>query len=258
MTCFEGARRSRRFDAPCYDTPEARAPRKLGHCPPPPVCLLRLTEERVIIRGSFSTHKLLGSAGRKLCNSPAMRFVILIMVTGALLSAGCNSKTPPAQSRDESETERTADARPAFRNRAVTSQSETNQLTAATNTIASSTKKRMTIQALVANQTAAVGASEQADENSTPETTATPVRPEDIPQEGDEVLVPPQLLGALIPGANFESIQRKEPINAKSLLDSLFEQKGITLTNYQQLVEMGLTNYQIVRAQKPVTAETKQ
>jgi hypothetical protein len=76
------------------------------------------------------------------------------------------------------------------------------------------------------------------------------VRAEDIPEEGDEILVAPAMLGKLFPSANFDSIQRKEPINIKSVLD----QQGITLTNYQQLVELGITNYQIVRAQQPVNA----
>jgi hypothetical protein len=42
-------------------------------------------------------------------------------------------------------------------------------------------------------------------------------------------------------------VAREEPINVKALLD----QQGIVLTNYQQLIELGITNYQIVRAQRP-------
>ena len=59
-------------------------------------------------------------------------------------------------------------------------------------------------------------------------------------------MIPPKMLGKLLPGTNFDSVQREEPIGIKALLEA----QGIVLTNYQQLVQMGITNYQIVRAQR--------
>lgn len=65
----------------------------------------------------------------------------------------------------------------------------------------------------------------------------------DEPQEGDEIFVDPKMLGRLLPGFDWEKLERKEPVAIKSLL----EQQGIVLTNYQQLISFGITNYTIQR-----------
>lgn len=77
------------------------------------------------------------------------------------------------------------------------------------------------------------------------------VDPADLPQEGDDILVEPKYLAALLPGFDWEKIERKEPISIKSIL----EQKGIVLSNYKQLVDLGLTNYVIRRNPPPAPAE---
>lgn len=75
------------------------------------------------------------------------------------------------------------------------------------------------------------------------------VNPADLPQEGDEILVAPKMLSKLLPGFDWEKVERKEPVAIRSLL----EQQGIIITNYQQLAEYGITNYVIQR--NPVAPE---
>jgi hypothetical protein len=65
----------------------------------------------------------------------------------------------------------------------------------------------------------------------------------DLPMENDEIWVDPRMLGKLFPDFDWEKIQRTEPIAISQLL----QQQGIVLTNYQQLVEIGITNYTIKR-----------
>ena len=62
-----------------------------------------------------------------------------------------------------------------------------------------------------------------------------------IPREGDEILIEPRLLANILPSFDWEKIERTQPIAVRALL----EQQGIILTNYQQLIEMGVTNYVI-------------
>jgi TolA-binding protein len=69
----------------------------------------------------------------------------------------------------------------------------------------------------------------------------------DIPMEGDEIFIQPQLLGLLIPQIDWSKVERTEPVGVKGLLD----QHGIVLTNYQQLHQIGITNYVIQRKGQP-------
>ena len=75
-----------------------------------------------------------------------------------------------------------------------------------------------------------------------------------IPQEGDEILIEPRLLVNILPDFDWESIERTQPIAVKALLD----QQGIVLTNYQQLIEIGITNYIIQKAPPPVPNQVTQ
>lgn len=65
----------------------------------------------------------------------------------------------------------------------------------------------------------------------------------DLPMENDEIWVEPRMLGKLFPDFDWEKVQRTEPI----AIGQLLQQQGIVLTNYQQLVEIGITNYTIKR-----------
>lgn len=65
----------------------------------------------------------------------------------------------------------------------------------------------------------------------------------DTPQEGDEIFVEPKFLAVLLPDIDWSKLNRAEPIGIKSLL----EQQGIVLTNYQELVSRGITNYTVHR-----------
>ena len=179
-----------------------------------------------------------------------MRFIAALVSGCALLAAGCNSKAPEPRADEEPSAQPRTSAKPVFRQRAAAAPGESNE-TVIAKAPAPTAKRRSA--PIAARENPVVPQQEQAEtgEDTPTETTAENVRPEDIPQEGDEVLIPPRLLGKLLPGVNFDSVERQEPINVNSLLES----QGIVFTNYQQLVEMGITNYQIIRASKPATAE---
>lgn len=68
-----------------------------------------------------------------------------------------------------------------------------------------------------------------------------------IPQEGDEIFVDPKFLAKILPQFDWSKLERKEPIAVKALLD----QQGIRLTNYQQLIELGVTNYVVKHGPRP-------
>ena len=69
-----------------------------------------------------------------------------------------------------------------------------------------------------------------------------------VPREGDEILIDPKFLSKLLPQFDWSKLERKEPLAVRALL----EQQGIVLTNYQQLITLGVTNYVIQHAPKPV------
>lgn len=178
-----------------------------------------------------------------------MRKVCYAALVVVALGSGCNSK--PNQARDSVEEKTVEEAtkvstgvgvQTGFRDRLAVQPTATNPAVARVILA----RKLPPIPQMTAKTAASQAQSETTDANaaSTDAELAEKVRPEDLPEEGDEILVPPQLLGALIPGANFENVTRQEPINIKSLL----EQQGIVLTNYQQLIELGITNYTIARA----------
>jgi hypothetical protein len=75
----------------------------------------------------------------------------------------------------------------------------------------------------------------------------------DIPLEGDEIFIEPKFLAALLPDIDWTKLNRTEPIGIKNLLD----QQKIVITNYQQLVSLGITNYSIRRAEKVPVDEVK-
>ena len=73
------------------------------------------------------------------------------------------------------------------------------------------------------------------------------IGPADIPLSGDEIFLDPRQLSKILPQFNWETLERKEPIGVKALL----EQQGIVITNYNQLRALGLTNYSIRRIIPP-------
>ena len=68
-----------------------------------------------------------------------------------------------------------------------------------------------------------------------------------VPREGDEILIDPKFLGKLLPQYDWSKLERKEPLAVRALL----EQQGIVLTNYQQLITLGVTNYVIQHGPRP-------
>jgi hypothetical protein len=73
------------------------------------------------------------------------------------------------------------------------------------------------------------------------------VADENTINEGDEIMIDPKHLKALMPDFDWEKLGRKEPLSVRALM----EKDGIQLTNVSQLSEYGLTNWVIRRA--PVT-----
>ena len=77
---------------------------------------------------------------------------------------------------------------------------------------------------------------------------AATVEDPNVPREGDEILIDPKFLGKLLPQFDWSKLERKEPLAVRALL----EQQGIVLTNYQQLITLGVTNYVIQHGRKPL------
>lgn len=179
-----------------------------------------------------------------------MRNSLLLIFLTAALGLGCNSKTnqvredAPEQIVEETKVPAGSADQRAFRDRLAVQPTLTNAQAATVAQVRQRVPFRPPTPQNRASETAGIPADASADAEVSPE--AEKIRPEDIPEEGDEILIPPKLLGALIPGANFENIAREEPINIRDLLD----QQGIVLTNYQQLIDLGITNYTIARAPK--------
>ncbi len=71
--------------------------------------------------------------------------------------------------------------------------------------------------------------------------------------EGDEILVEPKYLKALMPDFDWENMERKEPLAIRSLL----EKDGEMLTNVSQLSEFGITNFVVRRALPDTNAPPK-
>jgi hypothetical protein len=184
-----------------------------------------------------------------------MRFILALTSAWAILAAGCNSKPPPTQTTEEpvSTTEFRNSSKSGFRQRSARSDTPTNEVASVRIPIPGTKKRSPFPPAALQPGPGAAQNDESAVEDAPGAIVADNLRPEDIPQEDDEILISPKMLGKLIPGANFDSVERQEPINVKSLLD----QQGIVLTNYQQLVEMGITNYQIVRAQRQAEVQSE-
>ena len=67
-------------------------------------------------------------------------------------------------------------------------------------------------------------------------------KPEDIPQEGDNILIDQSVIGLLIP--EFHERTNSGPYEISGWLAS----RGVLMTNYQQFNFLGITNYQIRRA----------
>lgn len=66
-------------------------------------------------------------------------------------------------------------------------------------------------------------------------------RPEDIPQEGDQILIDQTVIGILIP--EFGTRTNSQQYEISGWLKS----KGVLLKNYQQFNSLGITNFQIRR-----------
>ncbi|MCI0533893.1 MAG: hypothetical protein L0Z50_01555 [Verrucomicrobiales bacterium] len=180
-----------------------------------------------------------------------MRIIVALTFGMALVLAGCNSK--PSESEAVAEPGATSEprqqAKAVFRDRSALKAGSSNEVIAsATPTPPAKARSLLPRPTIQSGLVSAPPDEQPVESDASGEAPVEEVRPEDIPEEGDEILIPPKMLSLLLPGTNFDSVQREEPINVKSLLD----QQGIVLTNYQQLVELGITNYQIVRAQRPV------
>lgn len=66
-------------------------------------------------------------------------------------------------------------------------------------------------------------------------------RPEDVPQEGDQILIDRSVIGILIPEfANLTNTQQYE-------VSGWLKSKGVTIKNYQQLNTLGISNFQVRR-----------
>ena len=214
----------------------------------------RANDDRI---GRVKASQIRRGVGWKLCHSPAMRFFLNLILTAVVLTDGCSKPSQPAQTNQEPDknVQNTVAGKSAFRSRSNVTPAD-NEAPASANVDPSRpTAKLSPLAALKERQQAL--AQNQAlipEVAPTASTNTPPVNPDDLPQEGDQIWVPIKLLGVLLPGVNLDAITRTEPMDVKSLLD----QKGIVVTNYQQLIEMGITNYQIVRAQKPITAKATQ
>lgn len=73
------------------------------------------------------------------------------------------------------------------------------------------------------------------------------VADENTINEGDEIMIDPKHLKALMPDFDWDKLGRTEPLAVRALL----EKDGIQITNVSQITEYGLTNWVIRRA--PVT-----
>jgi hypothetical protein len=67
--------------------------------------------------------------------------------------------------------------------------------------------------------------------------------PEFAREENDQILLDPQDLPLLFPDYDWSKLQRSEPI----IINEMLETHGIVITNYQQLIQWGVTNYQVQR-----------
>ena len=76
----------------------------------------------------------------------------------------------------------------------------------------------------------------------------------DIPEEGDDIFIEPRYLRILMPeyGTNWDRFEKRPPISVTNLL----KDRGIVITNYNQLRELGLTNFSIQKA-PPSKAPTR-
>lgn len=108
---------------------------------------------------------------------------------------------------------------------------------------AASQRRNAATAANAANSAAGAVSSANPSDPNNPEAAEADIDPANIPQEGDEILIEPKLLSKVLPGFDWEKLERKEPIAVRALL----EQQGIILTNYQQLIDYGITNYTIRR-----------
>lgn len=68
------------------------------------------------------------------------------------------------------------------------------------------------------------------------------IKEEDLPREGDRLLIDQSVIGLLIP--EFEGKTNGGPYEVSGWLKG----HGVNLRNYQQLTVLGLTNYQVLRA----------
>lgn len=186
-----------------------------------------------------------------------MNYLFSLILVGVVVSAGCRAKQSEsteegAETRAASKSAKRSADTPAFVGKSTAAQPGKSE--AVSDTAPKPATKRspfeplgqrtvgsdgLAVEAPVVEPALAAGAGD------------APINPDDLPQEGDQIMLPPQMLGLLLPGLNPETIKRAEPINIRHLL----EDQNIQITNYQQLVRMGLTNYQIIRAQKPETAK---
>ncbi|MBI4661191.1 MAG: hypothetical protein HY735_20365 [Verrucomicrobia bacterium] len=108
-------------------------------------------------------------------------------------------------------------------------------------------RRQSQLAAQQARQAAAQSAAARAAAAGQPILTATNVADPNAPQEGDQIFIDPKLLASLLPQFDWSKLKRKEPIDVRPLL----EQQGFVLTNYQQLISLGITNYTLQRSPKP-------
>jgi hypothetical protein len=68
-----------------------------------------------------------------------------------------------------------------------------------------------------------------------------------LPQPGDQILINARFIGNLIPGVQWPEGNPDQMVNVTELIQS----SGLVITNYQQLQELGVEEYQIVRPAEP-------
>ena len=71
----------------------------------------------------------------------------------------------------------------------------------------------------------------------------------DMPREGDDILIEPSQFGVLMPElrGSWQEGARRAPVSATAML----KERGIVFTNYNQLRQLGITNFSIRRAPPP-------
>ena len=164
----------------------------------------------------------------------------------AALLAGCGKKQEPPPAEPEPQAaERSVPQHPGFVQPAPAPRT------------ASSAGNDASYQALVQKRNERFAAQDAANAAAAAELAAAetrlnpPVSIEDTPLPGDQIMVDVSVLTNLFPGLSLEQVTRTQPL----AIGDLLKQRGVEITTYQQLREMGITNYTIIRAPQAEQAQ---